>query len=160
MASVGHMLRGSAELAQGASSAAFNWVRLRELAEIPDIGAEIASGRLSWDVILRIRELSQSAAFRTWFHDANEAQDADIAREYAALLRRVPGLQSTPLRILRFLATTGVGLMPGVGTALGAIASAVDSFLLEPVANRRNPRLFLDKLESLVRRERRRPPSQ
>jgi hypothetical protein len=50
---------------------------------------------------------------------------------------------------LRFLITTALGLIPGVGSVVGAAASAVNSFVVDPIAERNTPRLFVEQLKQL-----------
>src|SRR5205823_13478116 len=45
-------------------------------------------------------------------------------KEYAALLRDVPRIQSMPVKVLRFISTTALGAIPGVGPIVGAVAGA------------------------------------
>jgi hypothetical protein len=146
---IGHLLKGKRERA-GGREAAESFGELREIADIPDVGEAVLAGRVSVAEIIKLAESRDGMAFLTWFHENCRTDTKGTAREYAALLKQVPQVQSVPIKVLRFLATAGIGLIPGGGTIAGPVASAIDSFVLERMVHGASPKYFIEKLSQLA----------
>jgi hypothetical protein len=54
-----------------------------------------------------------------------------------------------PARVIRYIVTTLIGLIPGYGMAAGLIASLADSFLTDRVLGKNGARFFIDELKAL-----------
>lgn len=143
-APVGHLLKAKAERCGGQDSAQ-GFAVLREIAGIPDLGEGILQGSTTVDRLIQLRQSRRAEQFRRWFHENCRNDPLGTAREYAKLLEEVPSVRSLPARILRFIITTALGLVPG-GTLVGTAAGAVDSFLLDGWFSGQSPKLFIDDL--------------
>lgn len=61
-------------------------------------------------------------------------------------MREEPFTQTMPIRVMRFLATSSIGLHPQVGTVAGLIAGALDSFVVDMLARGKSPKYFIESL--------------
>jgi hypothetical protein len=143
---IGHALRAR-ELRAGTTQESF--ARLRELADVPDVAEAVLTKHISIEALTKLRESPAGYAFRTWFRKHCTGDSADVARAYIDLLSRVPPAQTVAAKILRYVVTTGLGFIPVVGGALGAVASAIDDFAVDRVAERFQPKFFIDELKLL-----------
>jgi hypothetical protein len=50
---------------------------------------------------------------------------------------------------MRFLVTAGVGMIPGIGSAVGTALGAIDSFWLDRWLSGTSPKFFIDQLRQL-----------
>ena len=141
---VGHLLRAKAERCCG-EHASSGFAVLREIANLPDIGESILQGSTAVDRLIRLRQSRNVEQFRCWFHENCRSDPLGTAREYAKLLEEVPPVRSLPARVLRFIITATLGLLPG-GTLIGTAAGAIDSFLLDGWFSGHSPKLFIDDL--------------
>ena len=71
----------------------------------------------------------------------------EILKEYLSIIQDVPWTQKLPTRILRFITTTVLGLIPGAGQA----ASFVDSFVFDRIFQEGSPKFFIDDLRQLTK---------
>jgi len=148
---VGHMLRAKVERAVD-RDAAESFGELREIADIPDVGEAILARNSSVGDVLKLAASSDGTAFREWFHNNCRKDTVATARAYSELLKEIPGVQSVPAKVLRFLVTTGIGLIPGAGAIAGPAATALDSFVLERLVQGGSPKYFIEHLSQLAAR--------
>ncbi len=124
-----HLLR-----AENPNELVDQFARVLQVADLPDFGTEIQERGINVDAFLRVRETAECREFRTFLTRA-DAFDADELRERTNSWRAriVNKLHGTPGRVLRFVATTGVGFLAGgIQGAFGGIAfDAADTFLLD-----------------------------
>lgn len=103
-------------------------VSLLNLPEIP------TSGQLNVDEFLKLRESADCADFREWLSASEEWSDREITDRVksvrAAFARYYQGLGG---KTVRLLVSTGLGVIPLVGTAAGFVISALDTFLLDKI---------------------------
>lgn len=150
---VGHVLKAKAERCLGREKVE-GFATLREIAEIPDIAGLVQQEAMPdrpalLSRLLKLRSSRNAEQFRAWFH-ANSANNCiDVAKEYVKLLRQVPRVQSLPGRVIRFLVTSAIGLVPLAGPA----ASFVDSFFMERLLRGSSPKFFIDDLCHFVNRK-------
>lgn len=96
---------------------------------------------------LEVRASPECREFRVWLSSSRTATDREISDQVNTLRERLsPFVQSSLGKALRIVVSTGVGSIPGVGSALGLALSLVDSFLVEKVFPARGPTLFLSRL--------------
>ena len=62
----------------------------------------------------------------------------------------MPTVNRLPARILRFLFTSAIGVVPIVGDILGVGASAIDSLFVEKWFRGASPKFFIDHLKQTV----------
>ncbi|MBN8958325.1 MAG: hypothetical protein J0H17_17440, partial [Rhizobiales bacterium] len=120
-----------------------------EVTDIPNIGNAILAKVATISDLVKLRHTNDAVAFRSWFHEHDSADSLHIAREYIKILSQVPVTQSLPAKILRWVVSTVVGLVPG-GNILGPILGGADTFLLDRAAQKPSPKFFVDRLHRLL----------
>ena len=117
--------------------------RVLVLAGLPQFFSE--EGGVNVGKLLRIRESSELREFRDWLSSCGDSTDKEINDRVAGIRAKV-GLKATgPFgRSIRFLATTGAGLIPGFVS--GLVASALDQFVLDKVLPRSGIAAFVNEL--------------
>lgn len=148
---IGHMLKGKVERIFGADKAKSAFAVLTEIAGIPDVGEGILGKRFSISDLIKLKRTRDGEQFRRWFHEKCSDDPRGTAREYCSLLRQFPKVQSLPARVLRFLATNAVGLLPG-GMLLGAAAGTIDSFFVDQWLRGPSPKYFIEDVGQLCGR--------
>jgi len=83
--------------------------------------------------------------FRNWFHTNQELSEKEILREYIGALQRVPWIQKLPSKTLRFVVTSGAGLVPG----LAQVISFFDTFVVDRLFRGKSPKFFIDDLTNI-----------
>ena len=107
---------------------------------LPDIETALARREVDVERLLAIRESREGQEFRRWFRGQGSYEFEALKEEWESLRSRLGAWITTPTgRTMRFLTSTGAGLVPGLGIATGAI----DSFLLERWLPRSQPLFFL-----------------
>lgn len=143
---LGHALRAH-EIRSHQSHEAF--LKLLELLDVPDIGDGVLQNNIQLSQLLSLRESRAGREFRKWFHENCSTDPGVVAKAYIELLSQVPHVSSTRGKVLRFVITTLMGLIPAVGAIAGAAASFVDSFILEKLAERCSPKFFIEQLKQI-----------
>jgi len=106
--------------------------RILAWSELPDLEEAISNKRIRIDRLMELRESKECADFRRWLWSANDLADNELHERIGSLFSKVSlSLSSKTGRVLRWLATTGIGLVPGVGQALGPAAGVLDTFVLD-----------------------------
>lgn len=82
----------------------------------------------------------------------SKPQNADLLQEYITEISKTSWLDTAPNKTIRFLLYTGLSaatipLNPAVGLAIGAVASAFDTFLLPKIVDTWKPNVFVQSLE-------------
>jgi len=150
---VGHLLKPKHGRCIGEHGSEAGFQTLCEVADIPDVGEAVLTHQVTTEDVLRLRESPSGVSFRKWFHENCRGAPLSVAREYTALLRHVPKVSSLPSRVLRFIATQLLGLIPGVG----GVASGVDSFFIDRMLRGNCPKFFIEDLRQLFGRPRENP---
>jgi hypothetical protein len=85
--------------------------------------------------------------FRKWLMDVHTLSDVEVVQRLGSLSTRF-GVAATSNvgRGLRWLACTLVGLPPDIGPVAGAIAGALDTFVIERIIRPGGPAVFLNRL--------------
>ena len=119
--------------------------RVLRLKNFPDFSEAAKAGAVDFARLLDARESDQCSAFRRWLRETDEITDEEL-QERTRTVREMLGdaARSVPGKLVRLAVTTGAGLVPVVGIATGAAASAVDSFLVEKLLPRSGAHAFLD----------------
>jgi hypothetical protein len=117
------------------------FTQIQSISGVPNIGSAFANKRLTPAELIGLRHSPHCQSLRDWFASGSPAETADetVAR-FVATVGQQSWIESTPAKVLRFAATTGLGFLEPVS---GTIASAVDSFLLSKWFPGKSPRLFL-----------------
>jgi hypothetical protein len=120
--------------------------RVVELAGFPDVSADADDHLVDAEQLLKIRESSECSEFRQWLQTlGGGVTDAEI-RERVRAWNSVVGafLKSGTGRALRFLATSAIGMVPEHGPVAGAVAGALDTFVLDKVFSGSGPAAFIN----------------
>ncbi|WP_404408407.1 hypothetical protein LG272_10505 [Pseudidiomarina marina] len=103
---------------------------------VPDIYELLKGGIIDFQDVLKIRNSRQAELFRQWI----KQKDYDEREVMIELLK--PCRSNIQSRLVSFIVPTSLGL---INPALGVIAAAGESFLLNMIADHWNPKLFLDE---------------
>ncbi|MFI5102102.1 MAG: hypothetical protein ACHP9V_01900 [Terriglobales bacterium] len=115
--------------------------RVIELAELPDFSP---GQKVDVQKLLKARDSAECREFREWLSNLDSASDAGIKEMVASLRSKMASIAASPGgKLMRLAATTGIGLIPGVGLIAGAAAGAIDSFLVDKVLPRSGIVAFL-----------------
>ena len=107
---------------------------------LPDMAEALSHGRFDIERFLEIRDSEDGREFRRWFRGRGTDDVALLTDNWERLSSRLGAWIATPPgKMVRFLVSTGVGLIPGAGLA----TSAVDGFLLEKWLPMSQPLAFL-----------------
>lgn len=103
--------------------------RVVQLSGFPDIRLEWGERVINVDKLLKVRESDECRVFRDWLRSSDEVSDGDL-QAMISNLRAKLGLRATSTsgKVIRFMASTGAGLL---GALPGAIAGVIDSFIVE-----------------------------
>ena len=142
-----HLLKAKAERTIPNAEYHESFSILTQIADLPDIPNAVMNKKIDIDNLIRLRNSRNGEQFRQWFHENCSSDPINTAKEYSSLLKSIPESQKFPLKILRFIATQAIGLIPEAGLVVGAI----DSFLVDRIARGTSPKYFLEKLEQLPR---------
>jgi hypothetical protein len=100
--------------------------------------------RIDVDALLKTRNSSECREFREWLCTLPDVSDSDIRKMVAGVRNKAASLVSSVAgRVVRFAATTGIGLIPGAGLIAGPAVGAIDSFLVDRVLPRSGVVAFL-----------------
>ncbi|NGZ97875.1 MAG: hypothetical protein CV089_17425 [Nitrospira sp. WS110] len=141
---IGDFLRIKAIRASGQSDALWNLFEINDIPDFSDVDL-IEDGRFS--VLHKVTLSSKANSFRKWFHSRESWNERDVLKEYLTVIQEIPWTQKLPTRILRFITTTGLGLIPGVGQ----VASFIDSFICDRAFRKDSPKFFIDDIRQLAK---------
>jgi hypothetical protein len=116
--------------------------------DVHDVRAAINVGARSF---VELRELIHKAKrFRSWL--ADKSADAALAKEYFREITKESWVDKLPNKGLRFAVMAGLGQVidvlshgSGVGTAVGTMLGAADTFILDKVLKGWRPNQFIDE---------------
>src|SRR5262249_55026268 len=123
---------------------------LRKIANVPNIGELVLSDSSRIADIIKLRQSNDGEAFRKWFHERSDDDAVKIAKEYVKILTDVPAIQSTPVKTMRWIVSTALGAIPLVGSVLGPVIGALDSFVVDRLFQKPSPRFFIERMTKLL----------
>lgn len=104
--------------------------RVVEIAGLPEFIPSI--DRIDVERLLELLETNECQEFRDWIATLGQTTDSEIAERVKSLRTRIGAALHTSIgRALRFLVTTGAGLVHGAGVVAGPALGGIDSFLVE-----------------------------
>ena len=142
---IGHVLKAKEDRVVRDREAEGHWMTLREIANIPDVAESILQDNDQLAKLITLRQSTHGCAFREWFHENCRSNAVETGREYANLLKQSGLLEGKMTRVMRFLASTAVGLQ--FGDISGISAAAADSFVIDRLIKRPSAKIFLRRLE-------------
>ncbi|MCK5941154.1 MAG: hypothetical protein KAI24_04220 [Planctomycetes bacterium] len=138
-----NIIRAKARRLGATGSRRASFAQMQELSSLPDLGTAFASRVMAPDKLLKLRRSKEGAAFRRWLADGPALESAEeLIRRFVDSLSKTSWIDSLPSRIVRFGASTAWG---AVEPATGAIAAALDNFLLSRWFPNKSPRIFLER---------------
>lgn len=122
------------------------FLELLTLEGLPNVGTAFTSGEVDIKNVLSLRESAPARSFRDWLAGVDPINKEEVLGAYIHKLKETPVLQRVPLKALRFLVTSALGKIPGVGE----VASFCDSFLLEKWFGGSSPKVLMDEIRRVV----------
>jgi hypothetical protein len=118
--------------------------RVVEIARLPDL-SEVREG-FRIERLLEIRESTECTEFRNWLESIDTVSDKEIEDRLRSFREQLASVfQSRVGKAVRFLAGTGVGIIPVYGLVGGPAVSAIDTFLLDRILKESGPHAFLSR---------------
>lgn len=141
------LVRGRLDFLQGQIDPgvpAAQFYRVVEAAGVPDLRDPAIADTVDLNEVLEARGSEELRQFRDWLWSLDDVDQAELEERVRSLRARV-GIfaKTTPGRIIRFIATTGLGAIPGAGSILGPVSSWADSFLSERLISSVGPAAFI-----------------
>jgi len=121
--------------------------RVCEIKNFPDFRDVGISYTIDIGRFFKIRESPECVEFREWLRTIDNKRDKEIKDQISNLRDRFATIANTKTaRSLRFLTSTALGLIPGVGVVAGFVASALDTFLVDKVLSKSGIVTFIGHL--------------
>ena len=119
---------------------------------IPDIVEAVNENILSVKDILEIREKKNCREFREWlnnkvYYSLSDKENLSVVKAYIDALEKKDLIDKMPIKIIRFVSTSSIGLVPGIG---GIIASFLDTFIIGKFRGWK-PQIFIDDYRKCVK---------
>jgi hypothetical protein len=107
------------------------FARVVTLAGLPHFAS---ARKVNVEKLLEVRESKECIEFRSWLTKVGTISDEEVVSMIKGIRNRLGAMVDTGAgKVLRFAATTALGLIPGAGMVVGPVAGALDSFLVEKV---------------------------
>lgn len=119
---------------------------LLELNNLPDIGEAVEKGAISLERICKLRETRASKDFRKWLKEVQPQDIRELEKAYVAAISQEARVDSLPVKALRFIITTAVGI---VNPIAGLLTDSIDSFFVDKWLKGFSPKMFFDELRKL-----------
>jgi len=120
--------------------------RVINLAGFPSIEEKYATEGLNLEHLLEIRKEDEVVNFRNWLYSTEYISDEkleDMLNNLKVKLSKV--LDTGWGKSLKFIFSTGLGAMPGVGQVVGAGYSLIDTFVLESLLSQPGAITFISR---------------
>jgi hypothetical protein len=120
--------------------------RILSITGLPDFRGE-EGNKIDAHRLLEIRSTPECRAFREWLHSTDSQSVDEIEERFKGLREKLGEAYHGKLgKAVRLGVTSGIGLIPVVGTVAGLGASLLDTFLLDKVVPQPGPTSFLSHL--------------
>ncbi len=120
--------------------------RVLEIIGFPDL-ANLQRGSINLQRLLEIRESDECRSFRSWLRNSEGLSKSEIEEQFGSIRAKLGSVvHGTAGKAVRWIASTGIGLIPGYGNVIGGALGLIDSFLLEKLLPKSGPVAFLGKL--------------
>ncbi len=121
--------------------------RVIELAGLPDFSPALSEHKVNVSRLLEICQSGECREFRNFLGTTDGLSDNEIRERLTSIRSRFGNaIQTAEGKAVRFLTTTGIGLIPGIGLIAGSVASALDTFVLEKILPKSGLVAFVSKL--------------
>jgi hypothetical protein len=119
-----------------------------------DLDDLINRGQVNLVKLLEVRETRECREFRDWLWSIDSATDEEIDERVNSLRDKLSWFaHGKGGKSVRWLASTGIGLIPVVGTVAGGVTGLLDTFLLEKVLPSPGAISFLNNMYPSIFRE-------
>ena len=125
-----------------------NFEKVLHLNKLPDFKQEILAGHLTLKNVIALRESPSFVDFSKWLR-SNSENGSDIAQEFVESIKN-PASSSLKWKWGRLITTTGLGSIPVVGSLIGIGAGLVDTFVLDQLIDRHEPKIFIENLQKKI----------
>jgi hypothetical protein len=119
---------------------------LLNLEGLPNVGKAFAEGEIDFQKIVSLRESVAARNFREWLTEVDPLNKDEVLGAYIKKLKEPSVIERAPVKTIRFIVTSALGKIPG----LGEVASFIDSFLLEKWFKGRSPKVLMDEIRRVV----------
>lgn len=107
---------------------------------------DLRQGSIDVEELLKLRRHKDCVAMRQWLRTLDGSSDVEISQMFGSLHERMARVTHAPaVTVARWMFTTGLGILPHYGTALGVAGSAMDQFIMEKLIGNPGPVTFLSK---------------
>lgn len=119
-----------------------------------DLDDLISRGQVDLEKLLEVRETKECREFRDWLWSIDSVTDAEIEERINSLREKLSWFtHGTGGKSVRWLASTGIGLIPGVGAIVSGATGLLDTFLLEKILPAPGAISFLNSMYPSIFRE-------
>lgn len=128
--------------------------RVVSIAGLPSLD-EIHQQRIDVDRLMALRADRECRELRQWLRTISGESEAEIEARFQSIRERAASItHSGPGKMVRFLATNGVALIPAGGVVAGPAAVGLDHFLIDRLIGSPGPVSFLGhSYKSIFRRD-------
>jgi hypothetical protein len=120
--------------------------RIVTIGGLPGADGLPAGSTIDVDRLLKLRDDAECRELRSWLRNVDSETDEEInARFESVRARMASAVESKSGKTVRFLVTSGAGVIPVIGVAAGPLMTAADTFLLEKLLGKPGPATFLSK---------------
>jgi hypothetical protein len=119
---------------------------LLEFRGLPDITSALEKNLITMNEIWKIRKGPKARQFRNWLRVEGSRDPDRVRKYYVDSLERPSLAEHIPIKIVRFLVTLTLGLIPCAGT----VANIADNFIVDKLLKGFRPNLFLDDLRQAL----------
>jgi len=124
------------------------FAQIQKLSGVPDIGVAFSHKVITPRQILDLRHSRHAQSLRDWFSAGSPSETADeTVRRYIESIGKPSWIESVPVKLFRFLATSSLSAIQPV---VGAAASVIDACVLGKWFPSKSPRLFLEQAKVML----------
>jgi hypothetical protein len=110
--------------------------RVLTISGLPDIERAVLEKKIDLSNLLEIRQSETCRYFREWLWSIDSLSDKELRDRIDSLSQKFSRfVNSKTGKVIRWVAATGLGFVPGIGPLIGTATSAIDSFLLEKLCS-------------------------
>lgn len=115
--------------------------------DFPDLNEAAKNKSIDLIKLIKLRDSREIEEFRKWLWNLDSMSDSEMKEQVAGIKSTLSNfIHGSVGKKLRWVATTGLGYIPPVGSVLGTAASVLDTFLLEKVFPESGAITFINRL--------------
>jgi hypothetical protein len=106
--------------------------RILSWPQFPNLDKAIYDKKVNIETLLKIRDSAECREFRQWLWTNGSLAVDELQERLESLTNRLSlQMSGKTARVVRWLTTTGVGFIPGVGQVAGPLLGLLDTFLID-----------------------------